>query len=319
MNKTELRSLLFSSQLLITSEGYAAEMMRLLPIPNQTDTATITPKSFFFGESKTYQQESVEALSALKKELRKSELKDVNLTMDYENQDIDSGSVAYHRVFGFITSSSNWYFSSKQFEKDLMDAEMNDNIISHLIHVNSPGGEAYYLDRLSETMHTLTKPVVVLIEKYCASAAYYIGCHSQHIYALTLNDIIGCIGTMVSVCDFSGYYEKLGIKVFDVHSSKSPLKNKMYDDLEKGNVDEYRTRVLDPLAIQFINEVRLSRPSLSKLEDSDPLFEGDTFSTDEAIAKGVIDGRKTLTEAVLEAATLGQSQQKLKSFAFNNL
>lgn len=278
----------------------------------------LVPKAWFESTPKTYNQESIEAFASLKKNIKKAELKDVNITIDYESPDIDSGSVAYHRIFGFITHSCHWCFSSKDFEKNLMDAEINDNIISHLIHINSPGGEAYYLDRLSDTMRSLTKPVVVLIEKYCASAAYYIGCHSQHIYALTQNDTIGCIGTMTSVSNWDGYYEKLGIKFFNVKSSKSPLKNKMHDDLENGKPDEYRKRVLDPLALQFISEVKLARPNLAKLEDSDPLFEGDTFNTDEAIAKGVIDGRKTLTEAILEAATLGQSQQKLKSFAFNN-
>lgn len=316
MNKSYMRSLLLSStRLLISNDGFARELYSCVPEPDDKSSSILPLPPI------SYHDECLSHLDNIKTKIAKAGLSEseVFLTTDYSSNEINEFSIAYHCVFGFITARSWWYFSSKQFEQDLLDADRNECIISHLIHINSPGGEAYYLDRLSETMRSLTKPVVVLIEQYCASAAYYIGCHSQHIYALTKNDTIGCIGTMITVYDWSKYNEKLGLKIFDVKSNKSPLKNKMYDDLENGNVDEYKSRVLDPLAQQFIDEIRLARPSLASLPDTDPLFEGDTFSSTEAIEKGVIDGIKTFSEAVEEANSLGRQMKQVTSFAFNNL
>ena len=39
--------------------------------------------------------------------------------------ELPEGSIAYHRIWGFITSDCQWYFSSKQFERDLLAAEAN--------------------------------------------------------------------------------------------------------------------------------------------------------------------------------------------------
>lgn len=83
-----------------------------------------------------------------------------------------------------ITSNCWWCFSSKKFEKDLLASEANPGIIAHFVHIDSPGGEAFYMDRLSETMRSLVKPVVVLAERVCASAGYLIACHGTKILQL---------------------------------------------------------------------------------------------------------------------------------------
>mgnify|MGYP003291284205 FL=1 len=321
MNLQYLKQLLLTSRrLLMTEEAFRGQLSLCLSAagtaPNrrlimQNGGDIILPQSFFFFDEKTYAQETLEAFEALKAGLDD----DVPpVTMDYSSAEVPDGSVAYHRIFGTITFDSRWYFSSRRFEQDLLAAEANPAITAHLLHINSGGGEAYYLDRLSETMRELKKPVVVLIEQFCASAAYYIGCHSTHIHALTANDTIGCIGTMVRVVNDDGWYEKNGIKIFDVNSSLSPLKNKMYHDMENGNTDEYVERVLDPLARQFIDEVRASRKQLSGLPDDDRLLQGDTFSTEESIKRGVIDGRMSMPEAIRLAHSLGAESRKANSF-----
>ena len=68
------------------------------------------------------------------------------------------------------------------------------------------------MDRLSETLRNAKKPILAIYEEYCASAAYYIGCHGQKLYATTSHDFVGCIGTMCSFWNFEPYFEKLGLK-----------------------------------------------------------------------------------------------------------
>ena len=163
------------SGLLITRGEYLGALLRFIPLD-------------VLGEdSPTYRDLVSEELQEYS-----ASIKGITLSVDFGSDDLPSGSLAYHRIKGLITSDSSWYyFSSKQFEKDLLLSESNPNIHAHFVHITSGGGEAWYLDRLSETIAGLGKPFYVLIEKRCASAAYYIGCHGCKVKALTQNDLVG--------------------------------------------------------------------------------------------------------------------------------
>lgn len=320
MNRTHLRQILLSGnhQFLITAEGHASAMMEAFPF---ITSGTDAPTSFFLNEKPpTYKDISGQALALLQKEIKAtSQLRDVTLTSDFESAELPEGCIAYHRIFGFITSSSRWYFSSKQFERDLLAAEANPAITCHFIHANSPGGEAWYLDRLSETMCSLTKPIMTLTELYNASACYYITCHSTYLATLTANDYIGCIGTMRETFDFTGYYEKIGLKLVSVKSDKSDLKNKKDEDLRKGKPEQYIEEVLNPLTEQFLAAVRTSRPQLTQLPEDDPVFRGETFDTPHAIEKGLIDASMTFIEAVAKAVELGNNYANIANLKKNAL
>ena len=329
MNIPYLRQLLLASGgLLITEDYLRSQLMLCLSMDHTAEhrtlkpgyaaggadtVAEITPGCFLFFDVKTYQEESLEAFAQIKAVLGD----DVPVTMDYSSAELPDGCIAYHRIFGAITFDSRWYFSSRRFEQDLMAAESNPAIVAHLLHVSSGGGEAYYLDRLSETMRSLTKPVVVLTEKTCGSAAYYISCHSNHIFSLTANDLIGCIGSMIKVCNIDGWYEMNGIRCFDVNSSLSPLKNKVFNDVKKGKPKDYVERFLDPCARQFIDEVRASRKPLSKLPDDDPVLQGETYRADESLERGLIDGLMTMEDAVGLAHRLGMDSRKANRLALS--
>lgn len=136
-----LRQLLITRQgLLITAEAYASAVMDVFPI-NPVSEITLP---------QMYIESCRKALSLIQ-----VEYPDFNITTDFSSNELASSSIAYHRIFGFITSSSRYYFSSKQFEKDLLAAEANPAISCHLFHINSGGGEAWYIDRLSETISSL--------------------------------------------------------------------------------------------------------------------------------------------------------------------
>ena len=284
----ELQNILLSDMpLLISTDGYRRLMVEAFPI---------TPSSFLF-QPKSYQDKVKEVVQQFPEEL--------HLTVDFSSPELQEGSVAYHRVWGVVTAESRWMFSSKQLEKDLLAAEQNPQITSHLLHINSPGGEAYYLDRLSETLRQLEKPVITLYEMAC-SAAYYIGCHGQKVYATTLFDFAGCIGTMTSFYDSQPYYEKLGIKLVEAKADGSDLKNKMFDDLRKGKAEQYIKEVLNPMNDAFLQEVRQQRKKLAALPDDAPVLRGETFFTAAAEEIGLCDGQRTLEQAAQECAELGR-------------
>ena len=323
MNRTYLRQLLTlnTHQLLITAEGFASAMIEAFPLVAVDGQQ---PTSFFFDEDPpTYKETSQKALSLLLKNIvARSELQGITITDIFSAEDLPEGSIAYHRIWGFITADCRWYFSSKQFECDLLEAEANPAITCHLLHVNSPGGEAWYLDRLSETMRSLSKPIVSLVEQYNFSASYYITCHSSFIASLTANDTIGCIGTMLEAFNYDGWFEKFGIKRIVARASKSDLKNKKSEDLLNGKTKQYIKEDLDPLNEQFLSAVLAARPQLSNLPEDDPVFRGETFSTPLAIEKGLIDASMTFIEAIAKAIELGNEYaelEKVKKSALNYL
>lgn len=287
------------ARLLITSDEYVAALLAYFPIGGQSATA-------FLDDPKTYKEYVAEELEPVKAKAS------IPLTLDFSSNDIEPGTLAYHRIKGLITADSCWYFSSKQFQQDLLQAEENPSITCHFLHISSGGGEAWYLDRLSETMRNLSKPVYSFAEKVCGSAAYYIGCHGVVMKSLTQNDIIGCIGSMIGFWDIDPYFEALGFKKIEEYAHISDLKNVKFNNVKKGKPEQFIAEELDPLAEQFREEVRSSRSALMALDLDHPALRGETFDATHATEVGLIDGLATLDEALAEAHALGQKWENTR-------
>ena len=321
-----LQQLLLSEYpLFVSRSGYVSAMISAFPqlaSVVKTSAPGIQAPTSADVSDESYQHLSHEAFVKLCQILSQAGNDEyTRLTDDYASPELPSGSVAYHRIFGLITAQSLYRFSTKQFEKDLIEAERNPQIIAHLLHINSPGGEAWYLDRLSETLDSIEKPIVALYEQ-CASAAYHIGCHAARLYANTQFDYVGCIGTMISFWDFSDYYKQFGLKLVEAKADGSDLKNKMFADLIDGKPRQYVERVLNPLNEQFLTCVKTHRPALNKLPADHPVLRGETYFTAEASDLGLCDGSLTLLEALQKAIELGTSRQhvsQLKHTAYSML
>ena len=314
----EIQTLLLSTHpLWITEDAYRRLMVAAFPLYSNVasiehkraeQAMTIAEVREYLKTHTYYQYETHKALEVLSSKAAQSEeTRDVHLTDEYDSPSLNEGSIAYHRIFGVVSADSYWYFSSRQLEQDIMAAENNPQISAHLLHINYPGGEAWYMDRLSETLRNAKKPILAIYEEYCASAAYYIGCHGQKLYATTSHDFVGCIGTMCSFWNFEPYFEKLGLKKITAKATNSTRKNKVFEDLKDGKTEEYIKNVLDPMNEQFLAEVKAMRPKLSELGDDAPVLQGESFYTDPAEEVGLIDGKRTLLEAIAEVAQMGDA------------
>ncbi len=299
---------LFSSKLLMTKSSLQ-EVLGELFIAERS--------SWFEGEIPTYRDETKDAVKKL------SQSVNINITDEYDSTQIADDSIAFHRIRGLILAEESWWrFSTKQFRADLLAAESNPKVIAHFIAVNSGGGEAWFLDVAAETMKNLTKPVVAHYENVAASAAIYLSIYATKIFAATVNETIGSIGTMVSFLDIIPYFEALGAKYYEHYASQSDLKNKKFNDLRDGKPEQYIKEELDPLAGQFIDAVIDARPQTGKLGEAHPLFRGETFDTQKSLEIGLIDGRMLMEEAIAQAYALGVNGKsrmlKIKE-AFNSI
>ena len=167
----ELQNLLISGYpLFITIDGYRQAMLAAFPLNGKIDENsnpkgaygfTPTEMAAYLKDHTWYQFETHTALQELQKMLtQENDIPGVTLTDEFDNEELPEGSIAYHRVWGTVMANSYWYFSSKQLEADLQAAEANPQITCHFLHINSPGGEAWYLDRLSETLRNCEKPII---------------------------------------------------------------------------------------------------------------------------------------------------------------
>lgn len=261
----------------------------------------ITPENFFSIKVPTYSEKIAEEVKDL---AIVAESKGVYITTDYTSNELPDNSLAYHAIKGMVMAESRWYFSSMQLEKDLLAADNNPQINAHFLHVNSGGGEAWYLDQLANTLASLKKPIYTYSEKVMASAAYYIGVHGSVIKTRTQNDTIGSIGTILDGWDIISYFEKMGLTRLRATATNSDLKNKMYEDFRKGEDKQVIEEVLDPFQNQFANTVRSARPILN-YDDTHPIFRAETFLGNKAVENKLIDGVCTIEQALSEANQIG--------------
>ena len=131
----EILSILLSERpLFITSEGYRQMVMMVLPYMKPSDAAELPKVKNFFFDPPTYKEETDKAVARLQLLIKTcDETKAIQITNDFENQELPADTIAYHRIKGFITGDSRWCFSSKQLEQDLLAAERNPQICAHLL------------------------------------------------------------------------------------------------------------------------------------------------------------------------------------------
>ena len=212
---------------------------------------------------------------------------------DFSDPNIPDGSIAFHPVLGEITYQSYWRFSTKQFIADIKAADENPAIKAHLIYVDSCGGEAFGCHEAFLAVKDLTKPVYAFVDSMAASGGYYLAAGADKIFASSIFSEIGSIGVMCTFYDYDGYYKQEGIEKKTLLSNYSPLKNKVINDAAKGAGDEYIKRFLDPMALQFIEDVKSMRKDLS--EDAQ---KGEIYYSPEAQSAALIDGQYSLDEVL---------------------
>ena len=233
---------------------------------------------------------------------------------EFSDAEIPDGSIAYHPVFGDISYKSRRGFSTKQFISDIKAADENPAIIAHLIHIDSCGGEAFGLHEAFYAVKALKKPVYALVESIAASAGYYIGAAADKIFASSIFSGIGSIGIVSTAYDDSEWLEKAGIKEIELYSNYSPLKNKVQRDALNGNAEEFVKRFLDPMALQFIDDVKITRKSLSAEAQ-----QGELYYSPEAQAAALIDGQNTLEEVLELLRAAAKPKETSPSIDINQL
>lgn len=186
----------------------------------------------------------------------------------------------------------------------MLEADRNENVIAHILLVDSPGGSADATLDFSESIKSMNKPVIAFVDGLMASAAYWIGSSAKHIMASNALNQIGSIGAYQRVLDFSSKMEKEGIKEHIVYATESTEKNKEIRELLDGN-DAPMRAVIDQYNNAFMSSVKRNR--FGKNLNESQTLKGQLHMTDKALEFGLIDSVGSFADAVQLAINSSKS------------
>jgi protease IV len=186
----------------------------------------------------------------------------------------------------------------------LQQVDNNPNIIGSVVIIDSPGGEGSAARLMNDAIKSAKKPVVSFIDDLAASAGYYIASAADHVYANNNQALVGSIGTYITIVDYAGYYEQMGLKIKEVYADQSKDKNQDYwqaveymqSDGKKGSMEGIKNLV-NTFNDQFLSDVKENRGHALKGKETE-WNTGKLMFASEAEKIGLIDGVDSLDNII---------------------
>lgn len=177
---------------------------------------------------------------------------------------------------------------------------MAGNISGLLINVDSPGGQAAGTNLLATTIKNAgkKKPTIGIVnDGIAASAAMWAISATQETYLTTSTDSIGSIGAYQTIYDFTEFFEKAGVKVWDIYAPQSGDKNGNYRKVIEAGDETGIKAELEVLVNEFISAIKTNRAG--RLASKENPFTGKMYNAKDAVDIGLADGIMSY-EAVLD-------------------
>lgn len=201
------------------------------------------------------------------------------------------------------------YFGTNTLRQLSIMASKTDSIQTILYLIDSPGGTVDGTQAFADAIRSSDKRTIALVDGMMCSAAYWIGSAAKEVYATSSTDIIGSIGTMCTFYDNSKAMEARGIVLREYYATASKDKNRATKEALEGDGKKLVQEMLDPMNNVFLSAVRESRGD--KIAHSEEqVLTGKTFTSERATSLGLIDGIKTIEEAMVYAINGSASKNK---------
>lgn len=212
--------------------------------------------------------------------------------------------VAIIPIEGVISKRMNMFTffsggtSTQVLQQQIAAAENDPAVHSHVIFIDSPGGEVDGTQLAAAAIAAAKKPVVALIDGLGASAAYWLASQADHIFISDATTWVGSIGVVTAHTDRSKANEMSGRKVTEITagrykriaSSHSPLSVEGQQTLQD-QVDQVYSVFVDDVATGLGVSVETV---LSDMAD------GRIFIGQQAIDAGLVEGISSLDEIITQ-------------------
>lgn len=185
----------------------------------------------------------------------------------------------------------------------LKSAIDNPDVDAIILFGDGPGGQVQGTETLASTCKSSTKPIVGFVDDMAASALFWVISQSHEIVANNTTAQIGSIGVLSTYQDMIPALEKAGVKTHIITAPQSENKTRLFDKIRAGDYEEYKEKVLRPLAAKFIAQVKASRPNMT-----DDQFKGDVYYAKDVVGS-MIDHIGDFNFALQRAAALVMAQR----------
>jgi protease-4 len=192
-------------------------------------------------------------------------------------------------ITGILTDASFYERKIEQFSK-------SSDIKGLILKINSPGGYPGTAQEIFNELKKFKKPIVVVVENMCTSAAYYIAAGGNYIVC-NPSSMVGSIGVLLELPNVKDLLNSWKIKFNYIQSGTyktagSPLK----ETSEEERV--YLQSLADDTYKQFIADVATSR----KISEKEfPVWaNGKVFTGNQALKLKLVDKLGSLSDGVSE-------------------
>jgi ClpP class serine protease len=180
----------------------------------------------------------------------------------------------------------------------------NPEVNAIILRIDSPGGMVAGTETLASVVQSSKKPILAFVDDLAASAAYWVASQCNEIIANNTTAQIGSIGVVSTFQDMQPALEKQGVKFHIITAPQSVNKTRLFDKVRAGDYEEYKEKILRPLAQKFIDQVTASRPGITADQtNADVFFAKDVIST-------MVDYIGNFDFAIQRAALLVNAQSK---------
>lgn len=212
----------------------------------------------------------------------------------------DKDSVAIIPLCGIMTKYSTFYqYGCDDLADFIRLAEQSNKISGVILLANTPGGDVQSVFQLQDAISRMTKPIITLTDGYLCSAGIWVASFTNKRFALNGMNVVGSIGVLSTLYDFSSRDEKYGIKSRTIYPPESKWKNlAARNATRETNPDDTMLieEILSPLAIEFQNTIKANLPCLDLGVEG--IIEGREFYAKDAVNYGLLDGILNINEAI---------------------
>lgn len=187
--------------------------------------------------------------------------------------------------------------SVQGFLRDLRSMATDPEIGTIVLDVDSPGGMVDMIPEAAAEMRRIRaeKPIVAVADTMTASAAYWLSAQASEVVA-SPSSVVGSIGVLTLHEDWSGAYEKAGVKPTLIRAGKYKAEANEFEPLS----DEARAKLqgdIDQYHDMFVGDVAKGRGVKASAVRSG-YGEGRILTAKDALAAGMVDRVATLDETI---------------------
>ena len=207
-------------------------------------------------------------------------------------------NVAVIKVHGAMMRNSDAmtrYYGITTYEDIIESIEMaeeDDSITNIVFDFDTQGGIAIGNEVAAKAIRDCKKPTNAYVTEAC-SAGYFLASQCNKITLSELS-MVGSIGTVVEITDYSAYEEGYGVKTYTITSSNAPKKR---FDIKTSEGQEIVQGYLDSMASVFVDFVAEGRGVSPEVVLSD-FGQGGVVIGADAISVGMADTLGTLDSLI---------------------